>query len=56
MYRIDRNNHHLNPKNSTIYTPKEVSQFIFNLLKDQLSPRHELIFDPCSGQGSLLAP
>jgi hypothetical protein len=31
MYRIDRNNFHTKPKNSTIYTPKEVSEFIFNM-------------------------
>ena len=56
MYNLQRNNYHQKPKNSTIYTPKEVSEFIFYLLKDKLSPLHELIFDPCSGMGSLLQP
>jgi len=56
MYQINRNNYHLKPKNSTVYTPPEVSQFIFELLKDKLNPLHELIFDPCSGTGNLLAP
>jgi len=55
MYRIDRNNYHTKPKNSTIYTPKEVSQFIFELLKDKI-PQNGLIFDPCCGRGSLLSP
>src|SRR6185295_19252033 len=59
MYRTDRNNYHLKPKNSTIYTPKEVSQFIFDLLKDKGKIRKKeqiIIIDPCAGQGSLLAP
>jgi len=51
---MDLNNYHLKPKNSTIYTPKEVSQFIFELLKDKV--QNGTILDPCSGQGSLLSP
>ena len=42
-------------KNSTIYTPKEVSEFIFELLRWKI-PRTGIIFDPCSGEGSLLKP
>ena len=55
---MNLNNYQQKPKNSTIYTPPEVSQFIFNLLKDKLEDKWEpgLIFDPCSGSGSLLAP
>jgi len=55
MYKMNLNNWHLKPKNSIIYTPKEVSEFLFNLLHP-LFPQKSLIFDPCSGQGSLLAP
>ena len=54
MYRIDHNNYHQKPKNSTIYTPPAVSQFIFNLLQDKV--KKGTILDPCSGQGSLLTP
>jgi len=55
MYNLQRNNYHLKPKNSTIYTPPEVSEFIFNLLKDKFLPK-SLILDPCSGMGALLQP
>ncbi|CAG8841727.1 38203_t:CDS:2, partial [Gigaspora margarita] len=44
---------------SNIQTPPEVSQFIFNLLKDKGKIRKKeqiIIIDPCAGQGSLLAP
>lgn len=53
-YNTSLNNYHSNPKNSTIYTPKEVSNFIFGLLKDKV--KKGIILDPCCGQGSLLAP
>jgi N-6 DNA Methylase len=55
MYNLTKNNYHQKPKNSVIYTPSEVSQFIFKLLKDKI-PQDNIIFDPCSGLGSLLAP
>jgi len=45
----------LTTKNSTIYTPQEVSQFINELLKDKIEERG-IILDPCCGQGSLLKP
>lgn len=54
MYNLQKNNYHQKPKSSTIYTPPTVSQFIFELLKDKV--KRGTIFDPCSGQGSLLAP
>jgi len=38
MYNLKLNNYNLNPKDSTIYTPKEVSQFIYELLKDKFVP------------------
>ena len=60
MYNLQKNNYHQKPKNSIIYTPPAVSQFIFELLKDKIvqptgavSPA---ILDPCCGQGSLLEP
>lgn len=55
MYRTDLNNYYQKPKSSNIQTPKEVSQFIFELLKNEI-PSNGLIFDPCSGQNSLLWP
>jgi type I restriction-modification system DNA methylase subunit len=55
MYNLTKNNYHLNPKNSNIQTPPEVSQFIFELLRDKI-PERSLIFDPCVGEGNLLSP
>ncbi len=55
MYNLQRNNYHQKPKSSTIYTPKEVSQFIFNLLEHKIE-NLGIILDPCCGQGSLLKP
>jgi len=53
MYNLQK----IKPKNSTIYTPKEVSEFIFELLRDKpFKPLHNLIYDPCSGTGNLLEP
>nr|CAL00075.1 hypothetical protein SPICINP17_004 [Spiroplasma citri] len=54
MYRIDRNNYFDNQKKSTVYTPNELSEYLFNLLKDKISKGY--IFDPCVGKGSLLKP
>ena len=56
MYNTNFNNWHLKPKNSVIYTPKEVSEFLFNLLKDKFLLRSVSIFDPCCGKHSLLEP
>lgn len=53
MYRVDRNNFHINTKNACIHTPERVSKFLF----DVLSPFFKIdsvILDPCSGAGSLL--
>jgi len=55
MYNLNKNNYHLKPKDSNIQTPKEVSEFIFELLKDKIAKKG-VILDPCSGQGSLLDP
>jgi hypothetical protein len=54
MYQITKNNYHLNPKKSTIYTPEELSDYLFNLLKGKINGR--IILDPCSGMNSLLEP
>lgn len=55
MYNLQKNNYHINPKPSNIQTPQEVSEFIFELLKDKF-PLDGLIFDPCCGKGNLLEP
>ena len=53
MYNLKKNNYHLKPKSSNIQTPLEVSQFIFELLRDKIERG---IFDPCCGEGNLLKP
>ena len=55
MYNIIKNNYHLKPKASNIQTPPQVSQFIFELLKDKISDDRG-IFDPCCGEANLLKP
>lgn len=54
MYNVARNNFYENEKNSTIYTPKPVSDFLFSILHPQL--QGGVIIDPCVGSGSLLQP
>ena len=54
MYRVDRNNFYAEQKNSTVYTPPEVSEFLFGILHDKVSDG--TILDPCVGAGSLLLP
>lgn len=62
MYNLKRNNYNLKPKNSTIYTPPEVAQFIFELLSPKIWDWRStynmggFILDPCCGQGNLLEP
>ena len=60
MYKMNLNNYHPQPKNSTIYTPPEVSEFIYELLKDKIPKSRAsfspAILDPCCGQSSLLKP
>jgi len=53
MYNLQKNNYFQKPKSSIVYTPKEVSEFIFELLRDKF-PLPVTIFDPCVGAGSLL--
>jgi hypothetical protein len=54
MYNLQKNNYHQKSKSSNIQTPLAVSQFIFELLKDEI--KGGTILDPCAGQGSLLKP
>jgi hypothetical protein len=57
MYNLTKNNYHLNPKNSDIQTPHEVSKFIFELFnKENSGLKPGLFLDPCSGTGNLLKP
>lgn len=55
MYNVARNNFYRREKNATVYTPPEVSAFLFALLRDKIAP-DSIVFDPCVGAGSLLAP
>lgn len=55
MYNLSKNNYHKNPKASNIQTPPEVSQFIFELLRDKVD-KEKTIFDPGCGEGNLLKP
>ena len=36
MYNLKHNNYNLKPKNSSIYTPPAVSQFIFELVSSHI--------------------
>lgn len=61
MYNIKKNNFYENEKKSTIYTPKGVSNFLFEILKNEFDTKSKsldqfIIFDPCVGAGSLLEP
>ncbi len=56
MYRVDRNNFYDNQKQATVFTPDYVSEFLFDLLSNEIKPSQGTIFDPCVGQGSLLKP
>jgi type I restriction enzyme M protein len=55
MYNIPRNNYYSNEKETVIYTPKEISNFIYKVLKKDVSAG-DIVFDPCVGQGSLIIP
>ena len=56
MYRVDRNNFYTTEKKATIYTPEEVSNFLFEILQPNIEKDDGIIFDPCVGGGSLLIP
>ena len=53
-YTIAQNNYHNNQKNSTIYTPPEVSEYLYGILYAYIRP--EVILDPAIGKGSLIEP
>ncbi|MGB2304186.1 MAG: N-6 DNA methylase [Candidatus Puniceispirillales bacterium] len=55
MYNVSRNNFYDDPKNSTVFTPPGVSQFIFDIVADKID-KSRPVFDPCVGEGSLLHP
>ena len=55
MYNTSRNNFYDNQKNSTVFTPSGVSQFIFDIIAEKIDKTRP-IFDPCVGRGSLLHP
>jgi hypothetical protein len=51
---VIKNSYWKNPKNSTVYTPPEVSDFLYRIISSVLSPR--IILDPAIGRGALTAP
>lgn len=55
MYNVSRNNFYDDPKNSTVFTPPGVNQFIFDIVADKID-KSRPVFDPCVGEGSLLHP
>ena len=55
MYRVDRNNFYLQQKKTIVYTPANVSYFIYSLVKDKIDKKKPVL-DPCVGEGSLLIP
>jgi hypothetical protein len=55
MYNVSRNNFYDDPKNSTVFTPSGVSQFIFDIIAEKIDKTRP-VFDPCVGEGSLLHP
>ena len=56
MYRIDRNNFHINTKENDIETPTDLSEFIYFIVSPIINNKDEYILDPCVGKGSLLNP
>lgn len=54
MYSMKRNNFELNPKNSTVYTPPTVSQYLYDIISSHIKP--QVILDPSIGRASLTKP
>ena len=50
MYRVDRNNFYREQKNATVYTPPDVSRFLFGLLHHKINKAG---VDPRSVRGAL---
>ena len=53
-YTVKNNNYHNNKKNSTIYTPAALSNYLYELLHAHINPK--VIVDPSIGRGSLVKP
>ena len=58
---IKTNDYRVNKKQSDIYTPKNVAQFLFDLLNEKIclcraEVKHTRIFDPAIGSGRLTNP
>lgn len=51
---VKRNDYHKNRKNSTVYTPRHVSDFLHKIIRANYKPR--VILDPAIGRGSLTNP
>ena len=43
-------------KESTVYTPDYLSEYIFNLINEKYDYKKKIILDPCIGKGSLTKP
>ena len=54
MYNVARNNFCENTKNSTVYTPKPVCDFLYSILSPHV--KEGIVIDPCIGAGALLEP
>ena len=53
-YTVKKNNYFKNKKNSTIYTPCAVSEYLYKVLHSHIRPK--VILDPSIGRGSLIKP
>ena len=53
-YTLRNNNYHKSKKNSAIYTPPAVSEYLYEILHTHVS--REVILDPAIGEGSLVKP
>lgn len=53
-YSVKKNNYYLNPKNSAVYTPPEISEYIYDVLHTHVNPK--VILDPAIGKGALTRP
>lgn len=53
-YTVKKNDYHKNKKNSTIYTPRDISEYLYEILHTHVNPK--VILDPSIGKGSLIKP
>jgi type I restriction enzyme M protein len=53
-YSVFKNNFYENEKSSTVYTPKKISQYLFDTLSSHVQAN--IILDPAIGRGSLTNP